>query len=729
MRRRVATILCAMFLSSFLSSACGKKKDKRVTKVTEAAAVYNSSFFSIPEKEGYNAFLSNVFLDNEDFCVTVFYSNQKEGQNHTDIFTVNDKGEISYTLELPGNQLPETIISDEYVFLGVPSKELVGEDAAKKADCVAVFIDKKTGELKKTVKPEFEAESISLVDNGFVIIGNRDLAKYSLDGTCLKTVHTKFPIVRNTVFEDNGLLYFVGGEEDEEQYIYQVDFENKKCDQKVSLREMSLLSAAVTGNHAFTNEGEYRIDMTNLRIQELVNWNNVDIRPPRKMLQNKQYFAMDDDRFALMYEYDERNVELLLLSRDPSEKASEKTIITIGGCRTTQDISLQWLIYQFNTTNKEYRAVIDRYDRFFGGNEEALRKGRLEMVQYFNDGNAPDIFYGSTFDYEYMGRAGMVSDLKPYLDRSSDTIDSLTETARKLMINEEGKCFQLFSSYWLDGYVGLEESFPNGNEVSIFDVHQLALEKSIPPYLGTYETADDIVSVALMYDFPRLWGLYDKQRVITDEDLNKLVDTAVELQKLIPRRDGVMSDISLKDQSVLLQPAVIKDYYSFARIEERAGSPIVYVGFPSVDGSAHPAIPSCQMAMSSATNYPDKCWELMSGIFSEEIQKIASIDQGGAAPINQKVMDMICQALMKPDEVEDEVIKSLVQNKTPAKKEYIESYLKAVYSADVIFIEDRRLLFLIEDEVQTYYSQNRSYEQIAKSLEERLDLFAQENYG
>ena len=61
-------------------------------------------------------------------------------------------------------------------------------------------------------------------------------------------------------------------------------------------------------------------------------------------------------------------------------------------------------------------------------------------------------------------------------------------------------------------------------------------------------------------------------------------------------------------------------------------------------------------------------------------------------------------------------------------QDVVDDYLEAVYSADTLTVMDQRLYSIIYDEVNSYYTQNRSTEQIAESLMKRLDLYAEENY-
>ncbi len=706
---------CIVVTGCFLTSP-KKKKSAKAIKITES---YSCVPFQAPAKEGYTANIMKVLPDEDGFCISVLYTDRKNGVSLTDIMTVSAMGDIESVLELPGLHLPTAVFPTEYAFMNSDGK--------------AKFLDKNTGKDTKTVTPEFQAEFMAPVSDGFVIAGRREIAKYDQAGNCQASIRTQFPIEKNSYFEENGKSYVIGGEEDGERSFYSVDFTSETASEVATLREMNLATVDPCGNYAFAAQGVYKLDIESKQRTQLIAWNNVDIRPPVKGLEEKTYYPVSDRQFALEYVYGENDSEVLLLSKDEDYQPVVKEVITIGGCMVYQDLPLQWLVYQFNTSHSDYRVVLDEYARFYVGEDEAeLRRGRIDLMQYFNDGNTPDIFYGNTFDFEYMGRTGMVADLKPYLDRSPDDLQSLTDAAKNLMVNGQGACYQVFASYWLNGNIGLTRHFPEGSSISATDLYQKSQDLEILEYDSFNAEAAGIVDEALIYRFPDLWGIYDKDKKLSIEDLKKLLDVAIAAQNEYGSGNsgtGTYFPDALRDDLTLLANGIVGDIYSFAERENSLQESISFIGNPGIDGSVHLAHPSCRLAMSTTAADPDKCWELMSGIFTEDVQKIAACSGVGEIPANKFVLKEICDAAMDPKSVSDEVIKSFVGNQPPVSQDIVDDYLQAVATADALYIENRSLMFMVWDEVNSYYTQNRTTDQIAKTLYDRLELYAQENYS
>lgn len=733
-RKFSSFFICISIVLSSTVIGCNKKEDE--AEMVVGSDQYSCSAFDIPMRENYEIAYSNVLMDENKYCISVLYKSVNSSSYLTDIFTLDEGGELQFVLEMPGSQMPSAVFSNEYAYIGARSADVMkaGENASG-LECLAVFFEKETGEVTRTVTTDFTPISIEPISNGFVIGGTNDIAKYNSDGTLLKTAHSDCMIsFGKSFFEENGECFFVEQNyEDFSLVFHRIDFNEGICKRVISNKEISENRPRFQGKYCFETDGEYILNFDSLSLDKVVDWNCIDIRPPQKALKNiEEYIPLDEKHFAITYSYSDGTSEVLLFSYNPSVRASQRIKITIGGCGVYEDISLKWLVYQFNISNTKYRVVLDELGRFFSGVEvDEVQRGQLSLMKYFEEGHTPDIFYGYYFNYDYMGRNGMLADLKPYLDTSPEILSELTDTARKLMLNKDEKCYQIFASYWMNGNIGLKSHFNQGNNVSVFDIQKKAKELEMPMYAEWGGTAENIVESAIFNDFIDVWGINDGEKKVKIDDLKKLLDLAVDSQASLPDNSGSTEARGIADDYCLLCNATVFDLPSFARLEKDYNERICFVGSPSFDGSVHLAMPSCCLALSTTAYDPEVCWQLMSGLFSSEVQKIAAAN--GEMPVNQEILDMVCKAFLDPEAVTDGIIKSLVAQgkelgQTKLTQEIIDDYLEIVYSADTLSYQDRRLYLIIREEVNSFYSQNRSTSQIAETLMQRLDLYAKENY-
>ncbi len=734
MKNRSKTFISVVLLLSALLNLCGCGKKN---KYEYTSGAYTFSAFDIPEKEGYESFLKGVMKDGENVCIPVVYVKFDESLNEavdvrTDIYTVNVSGEIIYTLEVMGSQPPVAILNNEYAYLGYSTSEnqdsgnMNSNNSERK---VAVFLDKKTGDLTKVIQgddEEFEPNYIVPISDGVVLVGETTICKYSDSGTLQSKVETGFTCFHDApgFFEEDG-HYFVIEEIDMDTIAYhEVDFEKGTCTRKCESNDIGIvLSSNVSGSYFFNPDGEYKVDLINMKSGCIANWNSIDIRPPKTTLYSpSKRYALDDNCFAISYEYynHSRSKEVLIFHFDPSIDRTNITTIKIGGFGVFDDLMLQWVVYDFNITNKEYRVVLEDYSQRFGAAYEDAVKGKLNLMKYFNDGNSPDIFYGTEFDYEYMGRNGMVIDMSEYLKEESNSDIVLTEKAKELLFDGTGSCYQLFASYYLNGYYASQEVVEAVGDLSLYSLYTYAKENDITVSLNPAANALD---EALEYSFPDLWGAYDGKKKVTREELEKMISEVVS----VPISDNNLAVVDdVENGRVLVFPAICSSYYDE---EDRAKSysrNYTFIGYPSVHGAVHLAVPQCLMAISTTAKNKDKCWEVVSKLFSEDVQNQAVVSQ--YVPVTEKAMSILCDSILAPKESPLESWRELFGNRELGNQAILDKYLENIGTADTIAVYDWGLFSIITDEVNSFYSQNRTPAQIAETLDKRLTIYMQENY-
>jgi len=117
--------------------------------------------------------------------------------------------------------------------------------------------------------------------------------------------------------------------------------------------------------------------------------------------------------------------------------------------------------------------------RIFGYLTSAEAESKTaELIQYFNQGNAPDIFYGETFDYNYFGLNGMVVDMSGYMENDEAVKNQISDNIMNAFTNEDGSCYRVFSSYMMDGFFGLADNFES-NDISWDELREMFPENTL----------------------------------------------------------------------------------------------------------------------------------------------------------------------------------------------------------------------------------------------------------
>lgn len=716
--KRVAPVVVVLSLLSTIGG-CAKKEPK----ILSDAGAYSSGVFEVPTKDGYEMLIGSIIKDAEDVCVSVKYvaydTDGRMTDQVADIYTLDNNGKLKNTLEIAGNQVPSVALENEYALIGYKPEEVEANNGNFNGLTREVlFLDKEKGSLTRTIEPDFQPSNIVAISDGFVISGSQTIARYSKDGVLLSEFKPGFSIYteRTGFFEDKGKYYVIEEKEMGILNYHEVNFESHECPTIASSQNMGVVGATLESKYFFNPDGEYRINLSRMQVDCIAEWNCIDIRPPKKNLDTPaQLYSLDDNRFAKSYEYQDGTAEVLVFQYDPTVDRSNVETIKIGGYGVYDDPILQWAVYSFNTSNTDFRVILEDYGgRFEGYTPEEQKKAKLELTQYFNQGNTPDIFYGTRFDYSYMGRNGMVVDLSEYM--TGNEASQLTEVARQLVFDESGKCYQLFSGYIMYGYAMQKSDLEKIPDTSFQTLFDYSANQGIP---CSFSTASDVVDVAIRYNFADLWGAYDGNRKITHEDLANLLKNALSMPV---GNYSYASAEDVKEGRVLMCNATIWCVIDDSELKDG----FEFVGYPSNHGSVHLAVPQSCLAVSTTAKNKDKCWEMLTMLFSEEAQKQTIIS--GYIPIDQSAVDKFCEAAMHPEAITDEVLQCYIGNDKPATQEQVDSFKTTIAMADTIQTYDWGIFSIINDEVNSYYSQNRSPEKIADTLEERLTLYMQENY-
>ena len=724
MKRLVSTILLLSLVSSLLLlfSSC---KNQSKFQVCDSGA-YSFSVFEIPDKVGYDSYLQGIFPDENGICIPVVYtqydSNGMILDQVTDIITIDDKGNTKKTLEVMGNQPPIAVLENEYAYLGYKNEEIEQSNGnLRDPQRIAVFLDKSSGDVVRTIETSFVPYYIVPISDGFVIGGYSTVSRYTKDGRLLKTLDLGFTSLLGCecFFEDDSRFYIIE-ENDMDSIIYhEVDFESGIGPAIASNKDIGIIGMNIEGKYFFNPDGEYRVNLSGMQVDCLADWNSIDIRPPRKQLDTpSRYHRLDDERFAISYQYRDKTSEVLVFCYDPAIDRSNVETIKIGGFNIFSDPVLQWAVYNFNITHKDYRVVLEEYGyRFDKYSPEQGHTGKLELTQYFSEGHTPDIFYGTRFDYSYMGRSGMVEDLSGFINSQDASMLELTDTARKLFSGADSKCYQIFAGYILYGYSIQENVWNSVDNTSVFSLYDYAQEHSLP---YSVSSAADIVDSAIRYNFTDLWGAYDGIKKISSEELLKLVTVALST----PRSEmGYASEEDvLYGKSIMSNTAIFCDLSEINDVDNR----FHFIGYPSVHDSVYLAHPECCCAISSTAKNKAVCWEMLALLLSEDAQK--QVLYSGYIPATQYMLDLFCEMSMHPESTKDKDLISYWRNREPVSQVIIDIFLDNALRANTIETQDYGIYDIICDEISSYYSQNRSPEQITKTLDQRLTLYCQENY-
>ena len=680
---------------------------------------YGCSSFSIPAVVGYHQYYCDSIYADGYYYLVLSGMKENEKIEGPDTFCK------LYKIDSEGNGLITVSLPDK---CSSPTNKLIVDDKLLCIDPnsnVEYMVDIKTGEIVSEKAANFNSYDFCLTDDGYVELTMDGIIRYSKDG--VETGRIKSARYFPSFYQQDGKFYLI--EDDGVKLVLtEADFEAGSFRKVFETNAASLHESEVKGDLVFTGKGVYHLDVKTRSYMPVTEWNYVDIKPGYKNTLNEMNLAYGNERFGRLYEYTDNEFELLIFNNIPADVYSNRQKITIGGYNIRDSVDVKWATYKFNTSQSKYRVFLDDYWEEYGySSSEEAQAQTAKLIKHFNEGNGPDMYFGTSFDYRYLYNAGLLADMLPLIEKDPDfSLDDLVPSIKDTIV-DNGVCYQIFSSYYFNGVFGRKSDF-EGNDITYSGVDALAQIKGIPLQgdNDAHTFADQVIRNPLGDLMVRASG----NHIISEQELKDVVDYSV--RNGIPK-SGVVTNISDLESvhngtNLTCRMTYLGNVYGLNDYESNLNDSFVYLGFPSIYGSVHAADSDGIVAISSDSKNKEACWQFIKYMLSDEVQEDA-VGQGHNPVINE-IFEEHCKYAANPESVpENEIIwKSIVNGKKSVPEWVISDYRDMAYSIDAIISYDNGLFTIIRDEIDSYYLQNKSTDEIARTLQSRIDLYVSENY-
>lgn len=682
---------------------------------------YGCSSFRIPSAKGYHQnYCDSIYADGYYYVILSGIKEDKKIEGPDEFYKL-------YKIDPDGNGVDTVSLPAQCIS---PQRQLIIHD---KLHCIEPYsnteyvIDVNSGEILSEKPAEFGVYNFCPIDEGYVVQTMDSLIRYTDDG--IETGRIKTGRYYESFFQRDGKFYLIENLGNKLS-LSEVNFDNKTVGKanEINTQSLSLSDIEIKKDLIFTDRGVYYLDAKTRSFVPLTEWNYVDIKPGYKTALYEMNTSFGNERFGKLYEYVDNEFELIIFNKISADIYANRQRITIGGYGVNSSMAIKWAVYNFNTSQKEYRVFLDDYWNEYGYTAmEDAQVQTAKLIKHFNEGNAPDIYFGTNFDYRYMYNAGLVTDMLPLIEKDPDfSLDDLVPSVRDT-ITKNGVCYQIFSSYSFNGDFGLKSDF-EGKDITYANVDALAQIKGIS--LQGDSTAYDIADKTIRYSLGELMDRASGDHILSLDELRDIVDYSIRNGVSSGTQISLFADMDTVHNGTCLtcRRTWLGNLYELNEIESSLNDSFIYLGFPSVYGSAHSADPDGLVAISSDSKYKDICWQFIKFMLSDEVQEIAIGQKNN--PVINRIFEDHCRFAAHPESVpETEIVwKCIVDGKKPVPEWVISDYRAMAYSIDSVISYDWGLFTIIRDEINSYYLQNKKPDEIAKTLQSRIDLYVSENY-
>ena len=586
------------------------------------------------------------------------------------------------------------------------------------------------------------SKSVCKTHDGFIVLVDNTISHYDKNGVLIDEVtNTNTQYTLSGVFEQEGRYYALGSEGyvcgEGDSCYFEINFARGALDRACSVSDVA---AEVTcpwegvDYHTYYSSSygndivEY--DIMNESSVVVAKKNNMLVAPPSYIVSSytsPEYKMLDETHFYRDYLYPGMDLdvtEIALISIDTELDLGSRTPISIKGYGINTDFILEAAVYNYNMSQDEFfMKVEDLMDgtKCLNSNSE-ISAARLQMMSDFANGDTPDIFLGDFFDYNYMGENNIVLDLKPYLG-DDHIYDKMTR--------DDGKIYQVYAGYNLEGFWGREDKYDNNETLS-----------SLPAVPAGQSRFTGIPSSNLAYYAIGcdLCGSF-RRGELTQQNVKQAVEFAL-ANGIEADGDGTSDvgpayDMSLSD--IQLEYSGVGGPASYWYLQHGFGKNMSFVGFPQASGSVHMILPEYLMAVSASSEYPEECVSFLKSFMTSDTQR--RIAGTGTIPVSTEVLNELVQVVKDPDHATTDqrnmyrrqFITDYNSNydeiTLPLSSDIADNYLDQIEMADTVMIYDWGVFDMIEEEINTGSSQGKSAAEIADALYSRLLVYARENYS
>jgi len=451
------------------------------------------------------------------------------------------------------------------------------------------------------------------------------------------------------------------------------------------------------------------------------------------------------DDFIIAFTNDSYTYEQKILKlSDTGEKLDPSNRLILARFNEGRDFRLEEAVARFNRENPGYYLYIKNY-AFYG--DEAILRLNMDVLR----GNAPDIIElkGWMTDVflpikQYISQ-GILLDLSHFIERDIDKNDFI-ETALYTLYTDD-KCFLIAPSFSINALSGTKEAINIVESYTLYEflnfIRQDAeIEKNI---FNTSFTQLDFIEYILYTHLDHFIDYNSNNAMIDSDEFISLLETAKRLSPLI----GKYVDRST-EWAMMYSGNQDLRFTQIWSIQDTYFDLLMLNGNHNLTGFSNPLnsnrgvlmIPDTLYAATIATEHPEKVWDFMHFLYSDELGQRELV----GFPMNRNLFDERIEwfkeylldnkqfdnpglIMSYYDQISSEEVDMFIPfNQLPddIAINSISSTIKIINAIDRLYLEDINVINILREEMSVYLSSNRTAEETARVAQSRVQIYLYE---
>lgn len=594
--------------------------------------------------------------------------------------------------------------------------------------------------------------------NGYVLVNNTILVvdangKYQFSvGLEQSTSQDSGGYISSIVCAKNGSVYAlittystVDGNYESKNNAKLIDFAAKKFgDTEYPISSSVYGSSYSGGNYDIVYNGDSALYGVNIETNEsetIIDWiksgidsnamGNVIVSPEGKII----YSAYNYEMSGGGYSYNNSDMMIYVLTKlDPSE-VPDRQLISVYTTSLPFDIKSK--ISTFNKTSDKYQIEVTSYlDNDWSNYDDCIKRLNNDLVA----GKIPDILLvDSSLPFSSYVSKGLIADLDPIMekDESFNRADYLENVFDAFSIG--GKLYRVAPSFSIvtksakKSIVGDKDSWTMDDFIA---VHEANPDSA----MQTEMTSAGFVDSMIVYNIGQYVNYETGECTFNTDSFKK----ALEYAKTLPTEidyDTLYQDDSYwteRESSYRTGKTILRDeyIYNFRAIKQDEegyfGEPVSMVGVPSDNGGGSMLQINTSLAIMAKAKNPDGAWEFIKTLLTDEAQenvsefpvKISALNKMAEKAKERPYWDNNGTKEYYDDQVWIGNQSFTITPNTDADNERMMNFIKSV---NTVYEYDTDLLKIIDEEVQAYFSGQKSVDEVADIIQNRASTYINES--
>lgn len=435
------------------------------------------------------------------------------------------------------------------------------------------------------------------------------------------------------------------------------------------------------------------------------------------------------------YSYNDSNMVIYVLTKlDPSE-IPDKQLISVYALYIPYDIKGK--ISTFNKTSDKYQIEVTSYVGDDWSNyDDCIKRLNNDLVA----GKIPDILLvDSQLPFSSYVSKGLIADLDPIMekDESFNRADYLENVFDAFSVG--GKLYRIAPSFSIvtksakKSIVGDKDSWTMDDFIA---VHEANPDSN----MQTEMTSAGFVDSMIVYNIGQYVNYETGECTFNTDSFKK----ALEYAKTLPTEidyDTLYQDdnywtereSSYRTGKTILRDEYIYDFRVIKQDEEGYfGEPVSMVGIPSDKGNGSMLQINTSLAIMEKAKNPDGAWEFIKTLLTDEVQ-----EKVGEFPVKLSALNKLAEKAKERPYWENEGKKEYYDDQvwignqsftiTPNTDADNERMMNFIKSVNTVYEYDTDLLKIIDEEVQAYFSGQKSVDEVADIIQNRASTYINEN--